>query len=76
MRRRRKRRRRKRHINEEFSNSNINQFAAVKFLHLVVNSYVGRETQERKGLFWDKFLKHLKNLLDGERTVVVNLLSF
>ena len=69
-------------INEEISNSAINQFAlnyengAINFIFLVVNWYVGRKTQKkREGLFWDEFVKHLRILIDGEKTVVVNSLS-
>ena len=68
------------HLEEESPNSNINQFAlnhenaAVNFLYLAANWYVGRKTQKCKDLFWDEFLKHLKILLDGEKTAIVNRL--
>ena len=67
-------------LTEEFPNSNINQFAlnhenvAVNFLYLAANWYVGRKTQKCKDLFWDEFLKHIKILLDGEKTAIVNRL--
>ena len=68
------------HLEEDLPNSNINQFAlnhenvAVNFLYLAANWYVGRKTQKRKDLFWDEFLKHIKILLEGEKTAIVNRL--
>ena len=62
------------HIDEKFSNSHINSFAlnhenaAVNIMHLLAIWYVGRKTEKHKGLFWDEFFKHLKILLDGEKT--------
>ena len=60
--------------------SNINQFAlnhknaAVNFIFLVANRYVGRKTQKKKYLFWDKFLKHLKILFDGVEKILSSTL--
>ena len=44
--------------------------SAVNYVNLVANWYVGRKTQYRKQLYWDEFIKNLKILLVGEKTVV------
>ena len=48
--------------------------AAVNFMNLLANWYVGRKTQKHEGLFWDEFVKPLKVLLGGDMTAVVNIL--
>ena len=46
--------------------------SSVNYVNLVANWYVGRKTQYQKKLYWDEFLKYVRCLLVGEKTVVVS----
>lgn len=49
--------------------------AAVNFLNLVSNWYIGRKFQSGKELFWDEYRKYAKIFLTGEKPIIKTVLD-
>ncbi len=43
---------------------------AINFLYLVLHWYIGRKAQYDKDLYWDEYIKFIKQFLEGEKVAI------